>query len=99
MNKFKFVLVLMLILLAIPAQIFAGQVVDHSSVLTGKVLTEGLVISGQYVKQGDVIVMVDTIAGPAPAARANVNGQVVAVLVKGGDIIRVGQIVVRIEAK
>ena len=98
MKLFKFVMVLTLIFLAIPVQLLAGQIVDHSSVLTGKVLTQVLIVPGQSVKQGDVIVMVDTIAGPAPAARANVNGKVIAVLVKGGDIIRVGQIVARIEA-
>ena len=98
MKQFKFVMVLTLIFLAIPVQLLAGQIVDHSSVLTGKVLTQVLIVPGQSVKQGDVIVMVDTIAGPAPAARANVNGKVIAVLVKGGDIIRVGQIVARIEA-
>lgn len=99
MRKYSFVVLLALVILAIPALTSAGQIVDHSSVLTGAVLPQGLVQAGQVVRQGDVIVMVDTIAGAAPAARANVNGRVVEVLVKGGDIIRVGQIVARIEAQ
>ena len=78
---------------------FAGQIMDHSSVLSGAVMSQGLVNVGQTVRQGDVLVMVDTIAGPAPASRYNVNGKVTEVLVKSGDIIRVGQIVARVEAQ
>ena len=99
MKRFKVVMLLALIVLLIPATLFAGQVVDHSSVLTGTVLAQGLVTTGQIVKQGDIVVMVDTIAGPAPAARANVKGKVTEVLVKAGDTIHVGQIVARIEAQ
>ena len=39
-----------------------------------------------------------TIAGPAPAARANIAGKVTAVLVKPGDNISNGQTVVRVAA-
>jgi len=99
MKRFLIVMMLTLIGLLLPATIFAGQIVDHTSVLTGTVLAQGLVVTGQIVKQGDIIVMVDTIAGPAPAARANVKGKVTEVLVKAGDTIHVGQIVVRIEAQ
>ncbi|MFA6074980.1 MAG: biotin/lipoyl-containing protein [Negativicutes bacterium] len=99
MKRLRNVFLLMLIVLAIPGIIFAGQIVDHTSVLTGTVLAQGLAVPGQSVKQGDVIVMVDTIAGPAPAARANVKGTVKEVLVKAGANINVGQIVVRIEAQ
>ena len=99
MKRFKVVMLLALIVLLIPATLFAGQVVDHSSVLTGTFIAQGLVTTGQIVKQGDIVVMVDTIAGPAPAARANVKGKVTEVLVKAGDTIHVGQIVARIEAQ
>ena len=101
MKQFKFVLLLMLILLAMSAQIFAGEIVEQKSVLTGKVLADELVVVGQPITQGTVIVNVDTIAGKAAASRCNLlnGGKVVEVLVKVGDIIRVGQIVARIEAK
>ena len=62
------------------------------------VLADGLAAVGMQVSEGQVLVKVKTIAGPAPAARANIAGKVTAVLVKPGDNISNGQTVVRIAA-
>lgn len=61
-------------------------------------LADGLTAVGMQVSEGQVLVKVKTIAGPAPAARANIAGKVTAVLVKPGDNISNGQTVVRIAA-
>mgnify|MGYP002087989880 CR=1 FL=1 len=66
--------------------------------LNGVVLADGLAAVGMQVSEGQVLVKVKTIAGPAPAARANIAGKVTAVLVKPGDNISNGQTVVRIAA-
>ncbi|MBP2649972.1 MAG: hypothetical protein H6Q74_797 [Firmicutes bacterium] len=75
----------------------AAIVNDQKSVLSGTVIANSLVSVGAVVREGDVLVVVDTITGPAPAVRANVDGKVTEVLVKPGDIIKTGNAVVRIE--
>ena len=69
------------------------------STLSGTVAAEGLVSPGTSVSEGQVLVNVKTIAGPMPAARANVSGTVSAVLVKAGQSITSGQTVAEISAK
>ena len=76
----------------------SGSPVDQKSVLSGRVLADNLTISGAVVREGDVLVYVDTIAGPAAAVRANADGKVKEVLVRPGDNIRTGDIAVRIDA-
>lgn len=75
---------------------FANPAVDQKVTLNGVVLADGLVTVGSQVTEGQVLVKIKTIAGPALAARANIAGKVVAVLVKPGDNISNGQTVVRI---
>lgn len=77
----------------------AGAAVDQKGVLSGKVLATCLVTPGTAVHEGDVLVCVDTITGPAPAVRANVDGTVIEVLVKPGDMIKTGDVLARIEPK
>lgn len=77
---------------------FANNGVDQKTTLSGVVLADGLVSAGMQVSQGQVLVKVKTIAGPAPAARANVSGKVTEVLVRPGESISNGQTVVRIAA-
>ncbi len=48
---------------------------------------------GQQVKEGEVLVCVKTALGIAVASRATVNGTVVEVLVKPGEIVKVQQAV------
>lgn len=77
---------------------FADTSVDQKTTLNGVVLADGLAAVGMQVSEGQVLVKVKTIAGLAPAARANIAGKVTAVLVKPGDNISNGQTVVRIAA-
>lgn len=69
--------------------------IDHTTVLSGKVLT--VVQPGDKVKEGSVLVTVGTLAGPNAATRAKVDGTVKEVLIKTGDAVRQGDLVVRIE--
>lgn len=75
----------------------AGQTVDQHSVLSGNVLPNGLVVAGTMTREGDILVYVETITGPAAAVRANVDGVVREVAVRPGDKVKTGDIVVRIE--
>jgi biotin carboxyl carrier protein len=76
----------------------AGQTVDQRGVLTGKVLAAGLTSPGTAVHEGDILVYVETLTGPAAAVRATVDGVVREVLAKPGDKVRTGDILVRIES-
>lgn len=75
----------------------ANNLVDQKSVLAGRVIAQGLVAEGAPVKEGAVLVKVESIAGSAVAARAVCDGTVREVLVKPGDLVAVGQTVARIE--
>lgn len=77
---------------------FADTAVDQKTTLNGVVLADRLVTVGMQVSEGQVLVKVKTIAGPAPAARANIAGKATAVLVKPGDTISNGQTVVCVAA-
>lgn len=92
---------IMAVVLTIAAVAWAtasGTLVDQRGVLSGRVQAEGLVAAGASVREGDVLVVVDVLTGPAPAVRANIDGKVREVLVKPGDTINTGDVVVRIEA-
>lgn len=75
----------------------AGQTVDQRGVLAGNVIAKGLTVPGAMVREGDILVYVQTITGPAPAVRATVDGRVKEVLVKPGDKVKTGDTLVRIE--
>lgn len=77
----------------------AGGFVVQKSVLSGNVTAEGLVAPGTAVREGDILVKVETLTGALPAARATGDGVVKEVLVKPGDAIQIDQIVARIEMK
>ncbi len=76
----------------------AGQSIDQRGVLSGRVLPNGLVAVGAMAREGDILVYVETITGPAAAVRANVDGTVREVLVRPGDKVKTGDVLVRIEA-
>jgi biotin carboxyl carrier protein len=95
--KIVIVLALSLIILAVAWAAAEGSAVDQKSVLAGQVLADNLVVPGTAVHEGDVLIMIGTITGPVPAVRANVDGKVKEVLVKPGDSIQTGQVLVRIE--
>lgn len=95
-NKKIAFLTLAVLLITIAWATAAGSV-QQKGVLSGRVLEAGLVTPGSTVREGDVLVLVDTITGPLPAVRATVDGKVSDVLVKPGDTIKTGDVLVRIE--
>ncbi len=91
--------VLALVLLLAVGTVFAAGLVDHKAVLSGRVSGQDLASTGQDVREGDVLVRVETVAGAQPAVRAAVNGVVRDVLVRPGDTIQAGKVVVRVERR
>lgn len=92
--------ILLLAVLLLATTIWVGSatnLVDQNSVLAGRVLANNLVSAGVFVKEGTILVSVESITGSAPAARATRDGVVREVLVRPGDLIKVGQTVARIE--
>lgn len=81
------------------ATVFAAETggVAQLSSLNGTVVPEGLIAPGTTVKEGQVLVMVKTFAGNAPAARASIDGKVVEVNVMPGNEITAGQVVAKIK--
>ena len=94
-KKTVLVLVVVLAFMMSACSLAAAQTIEHRSVLSGNVLS--IVATGATVKEGSVLVTVGSLTGPVPAARATADGVVTDVLVKQGDIIRQGDLVVRIE--
>jgi biotin carboxyl carrier protein len=85
---------------ASPAPAAPVQVREIKATLTGEVLEEGLVRPGDVVKDGDPIVWVRTITGRAVAARAPLDGTIVEVLVRSGQVIKEkGAVVARLSPK
>ena len=76
----------------------AGQLVDQRGVLSGTVLVKDLAAPGISVREGSILVYVDSVTGPAVALRANTDGVVRDVLVRPGDRIKTGDVLVRIES-
>ncbi len=98
MFRSKRVVLLTLILLSVFAVwAYADTLVAQTSTLSGTVSAQGLVLQGAVVREGQVIVAIESVAGVASAARATVDGTVVEVLVKPGDRVKSGQIVARIK--
>ncbi len=88
------------LLAAVVVSAAAARVVDVRATLTGEVLSEGLVRPGQIVRDGDAVVYVRTLVGPAVAARAPSDGTVLDVLVRPGEAIREkGAVVARLQPR
>lgn len=84
----------MLGLMAMPA---AAADVSYVTVLSGNVVS--VVAVGTPVKEGDVLLTVNSLAGPMPAARADREGVVDSVLVQPGVQVQEGETVVVVDAK
>ena len=97
-KRLRWVVVALLLLMA-TGTVFAAALVDHKAVLSGRVSGQDLASVGQVVREGDVLVRVETVAGAQPAVRAAVNGVVREVLVRPGDTIQAGKVAVRVERK
>lgn len=95
-RKSIFIVTLLLIAAIGIWTVSANTLVDQKAVLNGKVVQ--VVAVGTVVREGDTLVKIETITGGVPAARATTDGSVKEVLVKSGDSIRSGDIVVRIQS-
>ena len=71
--------------------------VAYTSVLSGTVTTVSAV--GTVVREGDVLLTVNTLTGPMAAARAQPAGVVKSVAVGAGSIVNAGETVVVVEAE
>ena len=78
---------------------YGASTSQQTATLSGVVSEEGLAVVGQEVKEGDTLVLVRSIAGLMPAARANTDGKVTAVLVKAGDHLKNGQVVAEVTSE
>lgn len=99
MKKYKYIMFITFIfLLSIVGWVYADNIIPQTSTLSGVVSSKCLVQQGDVVKEGQVLLSVDSIAGNVPASRATVDGTVSEVLVKPGDNIKNGQVVVKIKS-
>lgn len=86
--------------LASPAAPAPAQIREIKATLTGEVLEDGLKRPGDEVRDGDPIVWVRTVTGRAVAARAPLDGVIVEVLVRPGQVIKEkGAVVARLNPK
>jgi biotin carboxyl carrier protein len=98
LHKRYIILMVVFLTVAVAAwAVGANSLVDQKVVLSGKVMAEGLVMPGTIVREGAILLVVDTITGSVPAARATSDGVVREVLVKPGDVVKSNDVVVRIE--
>lgn len=81
-------------ILAIPAM---AADVSYTSVLNGAVVQA--IPAGTAVHEGDVLVTVQSLAGPMAAARASESGVVKEVFVQPGQNVQQGTVVMVIETK
>jgi biotin carboxyl carrier protein len=91
------VLVIGFVLIVGSLLVNANSVVEQKASLAGTITSNGLVKPGTTVREGDVLVKIDTITGAIPASRATANGVVKEVLVSSGVSVAVGDVVARIE--
>ena len=93
------ILVLLLIAAIGVWSVAANSLHDQKAVLAGTVLADGLTTVGTTVREGDSLLQVQTIAGSAPAVRATADGIVREVLVRPGDVVKTGEVVIRLEVR
>lgn len=103
MKKMLFKLLMVLSLLigvtAWQSDAAAAAIAEQRSSLAGTVLAGQLAVVGQSVREGDVLLKVQTIGGAVPAARASSDGVVRQVLVHPGERVAAGQVVVKLEVR
>ena len=96
MKKLKKVMVA-LGLAAMAVMPVSAAEVAYTSVLSGTVTTVSAV--GTVVREGDVLLTVNTLTGPMAAARAQSAGVVKSVAVGAGSTVNAGEPVVVVEAE
>ncbi len=97
MSMKKKVLTLAAMVAALAASSVMAADVSYTSVLSGKV--DSVVPVGTAVAEGDVLLTVESLAGPMPAARANSSGTVKSVTIQPGSAVTQGTVVVVVETK
>lgn len=75
----------------------AAQLVPQKSVLSGTVVS--VVAPGTPVKEGDVLITVNSLAGPVPAVRASGDGIVKEIRTAQGQPVNKQDVLVVIETK
>jgi len=83
--------------------VLAGTQAADAAPLSQRAILSGTVVScvakGTAVKEGEVLVTVNSLAGPVPAARAEADGTVIDVRVQTGQKIAKQDLVVILESK
>lgn len=97
-KNYRKILIVTLLILGLVAGIVSAAIMEQSSSIRGMVLAEGLPTIGQEVKEGQVLLYVNSINGKMPAVRANISGKVVEVLVRPGEDVSPGQVVFKIQS-
>lgn len=97
MSMKKKVLTLAAMVAALAASSVMAADVSYTSVLSGKV--DSVVPVGTTVAEGDVLLTVESLAGPMQAARANSSGTVKSVTIQPGSAVTQGTVVVVVETK
>ena len=97
MSMKKKVLTLAAMVAALAASSVMAADVSYTSVLSGKV--DSVVPVGTTVAEGDVLLTVESLAGPMPAARANSSGTVKSDTIQPGSAVTQGTVVVVVETK
>lgn len=77
--------------------IYGSGGTEQKAVLGGKVVSAAAV--GTAVKAGDPLVLVETLAGPVPAAKATADGVVKEVRVQKGDMTSRDEVVAVLETR
>lgn len=96
-KKYKLAIILSVLSAVALGSTAVAADVQHTAVLGGTVASVSPV--GAAVKEGDVLLTVNALAGPMPATRANINGVVKAVMVHPGSDVHQGEVVVIVATK
>lgn len=96
MKKLRWIIAVLAIACVNISTVFAADV-SYTTVLSGNVVSISSV--GASVKAGDVLMTVQSLAGPMPAVRADVDGTVKDVLVQPGVQVQQGAVVLVVEKK
>lgn len=96
MKKLRCIFAVLAITLVNISAVLAADV-SYTSVLSGNVVSVSP--AGTPVKAGDVLMTVQSLAGPMPAVRADVEGTVKDVFVHPGTQVQQGTVVLIVEEK
>ncbi len=96
MKKLRCIFAVLAITFANISAVLAADI-SYTSVLSGNVVSVSS--AGTPVQAGDVLMTVQSLAGPMPAVRADAEGTVKEVLVHPGTQVQQGAVVLIVEGK